>query len=196
MNRSQHLSQFLVRRRSNNVSAPTEAIGQMKTDETAFDLEIIFCAQYERVARVIARVVRDPSRAEELAVEAFLKLERNPQAQGQNAEGWLYRVAVRLGLDELRRQTRRARYESLFGNKQASPTPEEIWTVSEERERVRLVLGVMDRRRAELLVLRSHGLSYCEVASVLDLKAASVGTLLIRAQQAFRKEYVKRYGEK
>ena len=168
----------------------------MKSNETAFNLETIFRAQYERVASIIARVVRDPARAEELAVEVFLKLKRNPQAQGQNTEGWLYRVAVRMGLDELRRQTRRARYESLFGYKQASLTPEEIWAAREERERVRLVLGVMDRRRAELLVLRSHGLSYQEVASVLDLNVASVGTLLIRAQQAFRKEYIKRYGEK
>jgi RNA polymerase sigma-70 factor, ECF subfamily len=164
----------------------------MKTIEMAFDLETIFCAQYQRVANIIARVVRDPARAEELAVEVFLKLKRNPQAQGRSTEGWLYRVAVRMGLDELRRQTRRARYEGLFGYKQASLTPEEIWVVSEERERVRLVLGVMDHRRAELLVLRSYGLSYNEVVSVLNLNVASVGTLLIRAQQAFRKEYIKR----
>jgi RNA polymerase sigma-70 factor, ECF subfamily len=167
----------------------------MKTNETAFDLEAIFRAQDERVARVIARVVRDPARAEELAVDVFLKLGRNPRAQGQNVEGWLYRVAVRMGLDELRRQTRRARYESFIGYIRASPTPEEIHASSEEQERVRLVLGAMEPRRAELLVLRSHGLSYAEVASVLDMNPASVGTLLIRAQQAFRKEYIKRYGE-
>jgi RNA polymerase sigma-70 factor (ECF subfamily) len=45
-----------------------------------------------------------------------------------------------------------------------------------------------------MLLLRSHGFSYGELASILDLNSASVGTLLSRAQQAFRKEYVKRYG--
>jgi Sigma-70 region 2 len=75
--------------------------------ETPFDFEATFRAQYERIARVIARVVQDPARAEELAVEVFLKLWRNPQAQGENAGGWLYRTAVRKGLDELRRRTRR-----------------------------------------------------------------------------------------
>ena len=57
------------------------------------------------------------------------------------------------------------------------------------------MLASISRRRAELLVLRSDGLSYAELASALKLRAGSVGTLLSRAQQAFRKEYVKRYGD-
>jgi len=167
----------------------------MKANEAPFDLETIFRAQYERIARVIARVIRDPARAEELAVEVFLKLWRNRPAQGEKAEGWLYRAAVRMGLNELRGQTRRTRYERLLGFVRGAPTPEEIRATTEEQERVRLVLGVIEPRQAELLLLRSHGLSYDEVASALDLNPASVGTLLSRAQQAFRKEYVKRYGK-
>jgi RNA polymerase sigma-70 factor (ECF subfamily) len=167
----------------------------MTARETGFDLEAIFRAQYGRIARVIARVVRDHARAEELAVEVFLKLWRNERAQGENAEGWLYRVAVRAGLDELRRQARRARYESLIGFVRGTPTPEEIHTATEEQERVRLVLGAIEPRQAELLLLRSDDLSYEEVASALELNPASVGTLLSRAQRAFREEYIKRYGE-
>ena len=48
---------------------------------------------------------------------------------------------------------------------------------------------------AELLLLRSDGLPYEEIAAVLSMNPASVGTLLSRAKAAFRKEYVKRYGE-
>ena len=159
-----------------------------------FDLEDVFCAQYDRIARVIARVVRDPARAEELAVEVFLKLWRNPQAHGEQAEGWLYRTAVRTALDELRRRTRRSRYERFFGWARTQPTPEDVRSSEEEQERVRQVLASLDPRKAELLLLRSDGLSYEETASALDLNPNSVGTLLSRAQQAFRKEYVKRYG--
>jgi len=50
-------------------------------------------------------------------------------------------------------------------------------------------------RQAELLLLRSDGHSYDELAGSLSLNPASVGTLLSRAKQAFRKEYVKRYSE-
>jgi RNA polymerase sigma-70 factor, ECF subfamily len=159
----------------------------------AFD--VVFRSQYARIARVIARVARDPAQAEDLAVEVFLKLWRNPEAQGEKVGGWLYRTAVRKGLDELRRQTRRARYETLFGFRRHDPTPEQIHAANEEQEKVRHVLAAMETRQAQLLILRSDGLSYNEVALVLDLNPASIGTLLSRAQQAFRKEYVKRYGE-
>ena len=166
-----------------------------ETIEARFDLETVFRAQYERMARIIARVVHDRARAEELAVEVFLRLWRNPEAQHGNTEGWLYRAAVRAGLDALRRQARQTRYERLLGFVRRVPTPEEIHAANEEQERVRRVLSAIARRQAELLLLRSHGLTYDEVAAALALNPASVGTLLIRAQQAFRKEYIKRYGK-
>jgi RNA polymerase sigma-70 factor (ECF subfamily) len=189
------LSQSWLARRCYSVNGTSEAVAQANSDGAPFDLEAVFRDHYERVARVIARVVRDPARAEELAVEVFLKLSRNRQAQGERAEGWLYRSAVRMGLDELRRRTRRARYESVFRVGRATPTPEEIYGSNEEQERVRLVLAAIGRRPAELLLLRSQDLSYDEVASVLGMNPASVGTLLSRAQHAFRKEYIKRYGK-
>ena len=74
------------------------------------------------------------------------------------------------------------------------PTPEDVRSAAEEQERVRLVLALIPARQAELLVLRSHGLSYDELAAALELNPASIGTLLSRAQNAFRKEYLKRYG--
>jgi RNA polymerase sigma-70 factor (ECF subfamily) len=179
------------------VNAPGELTADIRADEADFDLDALFRAHYGRVATVIVRVVRDPARAEELAVEVFLRLSRNERVQGDSPEAWLYRTAVRMGLDELRRQTRRLHYERLLGFVQGTsvPTPEQIHAASEQRERVRRVLSTIPRRRAELLLLRSHGLSYEELASALDINPASVGTLLARAQQAFRKEYIKRYGK-
>jgi len=159
------------------------------------DFEAVFHSHYERVARTIGRVIGDAARAEDLAVEVFWKLWRNPQALGENAGGWLYRTAVRSGLNELRHRVRRARYESLSGPLEPSLTPEQARAAEEEQEHVRLVLAAMDSRQAELLLLRAGGLKYDALASALNLHPASVGTLLSRAQEAFRKEYVKRYGQ-
>ena len=157
--------------------------------------ESFFRERYERIVRVVARVVRDQARAEEIAVEAFWKLWRNPKAQDEQAGGWIYRTAVRLALDELRKHARRLRSESASHEPPLIPDPEQLHAEDEAREQVRQTLAALDTRGAELLLLRSHGLSYGEVAAALDLNPASVGTLLTRAQQAFRKEYVKRYGE-
>lgn len=172
-----------------------DELQRMQSRETTFDFEAFFHAQYVRAARTVARVTGDPSRAEDLASEAFWKLWRNPQAHGDAAVGWLYRTALRLALNELRGRERRGRYERLSSSAASVATPEEAHAAAEERGQVRAVLADLDSRDAELLLLRAGGLSYNEVAATLEINPASVGTLMARAQRAFRKEYVSRYGE-
>ena len=181
-----------------NVDAANDTVVEMTLNDAGVDLETVFHAQYERIARVIAGITRDPSRAEELAVEVLLKWGRSSDARGESAEAWLYRVAVRTGLNELRRKTVHSRYERLLGflvGQSTSSTPHEIYAAQEDEHRVRLVLSVIAPRHAELLLLRSHDLSYQELAAALNLNPASVGSLLRRALDAFRKEFIHRYGK-
>jgi len=173
----------------------SEAVSQLKAGPATFDFDAAFRAHYQRIARVIARLVRDRGRSEELAVEVFLKFWRSPRAHGDKAEAWLYRAAVRKALDELRREQRRLRYENLARTARAVPTPEDVRLANEEQDRVRRVLASLNSRQAALLILRADGLTYDELASALDINPTSIGTFLSRAQQAFRKEYVKRYGK-
>jgi RNA polymerase sigma-70 factor (ECF subfamily) len=177
------------------VNAPSDTLGAARLAPAASDFETLFETHYESIARAIARVIHDNGRAEELAVEAFLKLSRNPNAQGDRAGGWLHRTAIRVALDELRRRARRARYEGLLVWAR-SRQPDELFSAAQEQGRVRAALAAMSPRHAELLLLRHDGASYEELASSLDIHPASVGTTLSRAQQAFRKEYTKRYGER
>ena len=177
------------------------AVGTTADDavpDTAVDLDSVFRAQFARIARVIARVTRDPSRAEELTVDVFLKWSRTFGAHGSHAVGWLYRTAMRVGLNELRSETRRRWYERLYtlmpGRRTAIATPEDERHANESREHVQAILGMLRHRQAALLVLRSDGLSYADIAAALNINAASVGTLLARAKLAFQKEYIKRYG--
>ena len=109
----------------------------MEFQAESFDFEAFFHAHYERTARVIARVVGDRGRAEDLAAEALWKLWRTPQAHGENAGGWLYRTAVRMGLNELRSGRRRLHYESLSPEPVNSLTPEDVHAAAEERRQVR-----------------------------------------------------------
>ncbi|HWD00539.1 MAG TPA: sigma-70 family RNA polymerase sigma factor [Candidatus Sulfopaludibacter sp.] len=168
----------------------------MQIQAEPFDFDEFFHAHYARIARAIARVVGDRARAEDLAAEAFWKLWRRREAHGEKAGGWLYRTAVRLALNELRGSRRRTRYEQLAPASAAFPTPEEARAAAEEREQVRRVLAALSERDAEILLLRASGLAYTEVAAALDLNPSSVGTMVSRAQQAFRKEYLKQYGER
>lgn len=167
----------------------------MEPTAAPLDFESVFHLHYSRIARLIARLVRDTARAEELAVEVFWKFWQTPRAHGEKAGGWLYRTAVRAALNDLRAEARRARYESMADPPPGTPTPEQVRAAAEQREQVRRVLAGLDGRQAELLLLRGSGLTYEEVAAALELNPASVGTLIARAQQAFRKEYTRQYGE-
>lgn len=189
------LSQTGEIERYKGVDAPSDAMTAGAARDDTADFDAAFAAHYGRIARVVARVVQDRGRAEEIAVEVFLKWQRHSEARGDGAVGWLCRTAVRMGLDELRRQTRRARFEVLLGAiRRAPPTPEDVRAAHDERTRVRSVLRSLRPRDASLLLLRGEGLRYDEVAASLGVKPASVGTLISRAQQAFRTEYVRRYG--
>jgi RNA polymerase sigma-70 factor (ECF subfamily) len=159
------------------------------------DLGQLFHLHYPKIARVIARIVNDPSRAEEIAADVFWKFMHSPKAQHANPSGWLYRTGVRKAIDELRRLQRREKYEQLLSFFRSAPTPEQLHGSAEDQRQVRTVLAVLKQRDSTILILRSEGLSYEETAGILGLKETSMGTLVRRAQEAFRKEYVKRYGQ-
>jgi len=157
--------------------------------------EELFRMNYQRLARLLFRITRDFARAEEMASEAFWRLYCRPPARDTNLKGWLYRTGLRLALDHLRNERRRARYEALAAAIGLAPGPDKFLEQSEERERVRDILGKLKREQAGLILLRAEGFGYTEIGAVLDLKTTSVGTLLARAEETFRKEYIHRYGK-
>jgi RNA polymerase sigma-70 factor (ECF subfamily) len=180
------------------MEAGSESITGIRVESQQADFDDVFRAHYARIARVIARMVQDPGRAEELAADVFWKYLHGSRTHDENPGGWLYRTAVRMGLDELRRQRRNEKYKPVFaflGIGSATPlSPEQVHAASQEQQQVRAVLAALKGRDSELLILRSEGLSYQEIAGVLRINETSIGTLLRRAQEAFRKEYVNRYG--
>ena len=69
-------------------------------------------------------------RAEELAAEVFWKFWRNPRIPPHSVSSWLYRSAVRTGLDELRRRHRRSQFEKVFGFLRVAPSPEQLLAIN------------------------------------------------------------------
>jgi RNA polymerase sigma-70 factor (ECF subfamily) len=74
-------------------------------------------------------------------------------------------------------------------------TPEDLHASDVERRQVRTVLAGLRPRDATLLLLWSEELSYAEMAAAVGVQPTSVGSLLRRAQDAFRKDYEARYGQ-
>jgi len=183
----------VVRPACNQVSgSPDSAIAPK---EASRDFDALFTTSYRRLARLLYRVTGDIGRAEEVASEAFWRLYCHPPGAATNLEGWLYRTGLRLALDQLKKDRRRARYEALASIFGFASSPHQVLEQNEERTRVRQVLGALKTDQIGLILLRVEGLSYAELAAALGLNPASVGTLLARAEEAFRKEYVRRHGQ-
>jgi RNA polymerase sigma-70 factor (ECF subfamily) len=156
--------------------------------------EAVFHTHWSQVVQVLACLVDDPAEAEDLALDAFWRLYRQPPRQDQNLGGWLYRVATRMGLNALRARQRRQRYEESAGkdvlDNDPPGNPAALIEQAQERQQVRRVLSLMKPRAAQVLILRHSGMSYAEIASALDVSPASVGTLLARAEREFEERYL------
>jgi RNA polymerase sigma factor (sigma-70 family) len=160
----------------------------------------VFLDNYSRIVAVLIRLLGDRMRAEEVANDAFLKLYQQPGLrEGKaNISGWLYRTATNLGIDGLRSSARRGRYEeAASSDRQRNSSlegPLDNLIVEERRSRVRAVLASIKPTQAQLLILRASGLSYRELAEILDVKQSGIGTMLNRAEAEFRQCYLHLHG--
>lgn len=159
------------------------------------EFEMFFLVYYDAIYRHLFRVVGCRQEAEDLAQEVFLRLYQQRFADGRahNVRAWLYRVATNLAYNALRSEKRQERRTEIVASLTladgAGEDPEQSMARDDQRRLVRRVLGTLRPRTSRLLLLRYAGLSYAELADVLDVAPRSVGTLLARAEKAFAKAY-------
>ena len=170
-------------------------------DDRAF--EALFRRHYDRTYHILYRLLGNRADAEDVAQQVFLRLYQSPhrvrlQGDETNVAGWLYRVAVNTGYNTLRSRSRRQLRQERWGRWWPfnGPTnPADIAETNDLQSRVRQTLLRMKPRQAKLLVLRHSGLSYKELADVLEVAPGSIGSLLTRAERAFAQKYRLTYPE-
>jgi RNA polymerase sigma-70 factor (ECF subfamily) len=187
---------------------PVVSRGVQPAEEFALDgsgsaeapIEEFFQEHYGRIVNMLARLTGNRAQAEEVASEVFARLARRRVrfALGHSRTAWLYRVATNAGLDALRVNTRRRKREEEAVREAARTAVAEgaleNMLREERRARVRAVLSKLKPRDAELLLLRSSGLAYRELAEAVGIRESSVGTMLARAEAEFERRYRAAYG--
>jgi DNA-directed RNA polymerase specialized sigma24 family protein len=78
------------------MNSDTDLAAAIPTGIASFDFEVVFQTQYTGIARVIAQVVGDRARAEELSAEVFYRLWRADAQKVRNVGGWLQRHPTNL----------------------------------------------------------------------------------------------------
>jgi RNA polymerase sigma factor (sigma-70 family) len=147
------------------------------------DLHQLYREHYRSLVRFLYRRTGDQARAEDLAQEAFV---RAIEHQPDKPRAWLFAVASNLARDEGRKSSVRRHHLTLIKAESKSqpvaPGPEVELERQETVLQVRTALAQLADRDREALLLWEEGLSYDEIAGILDLSRGSIGTTLSRAR--------------
>lgn len=165
-------------------------------DQAAYGMLV---QKYQRkLLRLVQRLVRDPAEAEDVAQEAFIKAYRAlPNFRGESAfYTWLYRIGINTAKNWLVAHARRLpmvtdvideeqdRLED-GGLLRNDETPDRILMSKEIGETVNAAMLALPADLRTAITLREiDGLSYEEIAQVMDCPIGTVRSRIFRAREA------------
>ncbi len=169
-----------------------------KGDKSAFDLLV---RKYQfKVSNIISRYVYDQSEIEDIAQEVFVKAYRAIRGfRGDSAfYTWLYRIAINTAKNYLVAQSRRppntdveardAELTESGKNLRDIGTPEANLLSRELAERVtKAVQELPEDLRTAITLRELEGLSYEEIATVMECPIGTVRSRIFRARDAIDK---------
>ncbi len=163
--------------------------------------ELLVLKYQRRIQRLISRMVRDTDLVEDIAQETFIRAYRALHQFRGDAQfyTWLYRIAVNTAkkfLLELKRDplvTEAARQTdgdedetSRSGNEPTTDeTPESVLAANEIAQAVNAAMEALPEDLRQAVTLREiEGLSYEEIAAVMDCPIGTVRSRIFRAREA------------
>jgi RNA polymerase sigma-70 factor (ECF subfamily) len=164
-------------------------------DRTAFNVLVL---KYQhKVMKLVMRYVRNQAEAEDITQDAFIKAYRAlPSFRGESAfYTWLYRIAINTAKNSLvSRRKRLVDYDLDLQDPddytsqvllKHSDTPERLLLTDEIRQTVQEAMRALPEDLREAITLRElDGLSYEEIAEVMECPVGTVRSRIFRAREA------------
>ena len=167
-------------------------------DQRAFGLLV---AKYQRkLFRLVHRLVRDANEAEDVVQEAFIKAYRAlPNFRGDSAfYTWLYRIGVNAAKNWLLANGRRVKATSGASDEEGQDelallhdeeTPDRVLQSRQIAQTVNRSIEQLPEELKTAIVLREiDGLSYEEIAEVMDCPIGTVRSRIFRAREAIAQQ--------
>jgi RNA polymerase sigma factor (sigma-70 family) len=176
-----------------------ELILQLRAgDELAF--KSLVANYQDMVYNTALGVVQNAQDAEDVAQEVFIQVYRSiDQFKGDaRLSTWIYRITTTKALDHIRSKRRKKRFAfitSLFGpNDELVHEPVDFQhpgVALDRKEQAALLFRMIeqlpDNQKVAFTLHKTEGLSYQEIADVMELSVSAVESLLFRARQNLRK---------
>jgi RNA polymerase sigma-70 factor (ECF subfamily) len=165
-------------------------------EKAAFELLVV---KYQRkLERLLSRVIRDPAEIEDVAQEAFIKAYRAlPNFRGDSAfYTWLYRIGINTAKNYLIALGRRAPTSTEFDSEEAEGfedaaglrdinTPESELASKQIAQTVNDAIAALPEELRTAITLRElDGLSYEEIAQIMNCPIGTVRSRIFRAREA------------
>ena len=172
-------------------------------DDDAQAFEELVRRYQQRLIGVLEHLVRGKDVAEDLAQEVFLRVfrARKRYKPGAKFSTWLFTIANNVASNAVRNRARRREVDvsTVMGpQREGNPLEEMVAAASglmparqldklERAEIVKLAVDALnERQRMALLLAKFEGLSYEEIAQVMQLSPQAVKSLLSRARRNLR----------
>lgn len=145
-----------------------------------------------RLLRLVLRLLRDPAEAEDVVQETFLKAYRAlPRFRGDAAfYTWLYRIAVNGARNAILRRRQRSGPQPIAPSQVPAPppeigTPESMLLSKQVMQAIDAALEALPLDLRTAIVLREvEGLSYEEIAQIMECPLGTVRSRIFRAREA------------
>ena len=153
-------------------------------------VEKLFSKHQHEIFAYLVRMLRDPELAADLTQDAFVKAYKNYDTleKDENARAWLYQIAHRVALDQLRRR-KIIRMVPWTGEAHgAAPSAEKMamdLRLSGPLERA--LAQIPERQRAALLLAELHDLTGLELAAAMGVSHVAARAILTRARESLRR---------
>ncbi|MEP6960949.1 MAG: sigma-70 family RNA polymerase sigma factor [Acidobacteriota bacterium] len=155
-------------------------------DQDAF--RDLFASHKDKVYSIALRFAGDHAAAMDIAQDTFLKLmDRIGQFRGEsNFDSWLYRMVVNSCLDHRRKQRRWMPMVEEFFDSFRAPEPTALQDLEKDemQQQVQEIVAKLAPEHRMVVVLRyTEGLSYEEIAEILNCSRGTVASRLNRAHK-------------
>jgi RNA polymerase sigma-70 factor (ECF subfamily) len=179
-------------------SDESELVTQLQEgSDAAFDWLVTY--YHSNVYNLVYGILSDPSDAADVAQEVFIHAFRGIHGfrRGSSLKTWLYRISVRQALNHRRWFWRHHRNQVSIDSEESDnstmhlqdiePTPFEQCATHEMQATVRRALaGVPTLFRSAVILRDLEGLSYEEIAEVLEVSVGTVKSRILRGRRMLR----------